>query len=377
MPASERQTEALRLRKEGVSRAEIARRFNISERAVKGLLERARRWEEAPEGQKEAIAAAGLDIGSARYGWRVIPREDGGRESVFWRSEDSEDRTESIIEAIREGLGVLAPPPSVEPPMAPADLMAVFPVADLHMGLLTCAEEVGEDWDTRIAQKVFSESLGKLISVTPDAGTALIAQLGDLLHIDDFTNQTPANKHFLDADTRYFVVLKRAVAAMKMAIEALRQKYPHVIYASVPGNHDYTSAHAITIGLQEAYRDVAEVEVIPNFGPHHMMEWGHNMLLLTHGDKAPPDRIVHFAAAQWPETWGRTRHRVALSGHVHHQSRKEVGGMAVETFGTIVPRDAYSYGHAYSGSRQLVSLTFDRDAGEVSRSRVVIESLAA
>lgn len=369
---SERQEEALRLRSEGVSRSEIARVMGISERGVKSLLERARRWSEAPEGQKAAIEATGLDISTARCGWRVIPREDGGRESVYWRAEDVEDRVESLVDAIREGLSTLPPPPVIAPPAAPDNLMAVFPLADLHVGLLTCVDEVGEDWDTKTARQVFSDTFGKLIAVTPSAGTALIAQLGDLMHVDDYTNQTPTGRHIVDADTRYYLIVRRTVALMKMAIEILRQKYPRVVYTSVPGNHDKSSAPGITIGLEQAYSDTLGVEIVPNFSAHHMMEWGKNMLLMTHGDKAPPDRLVHFAAAQWPETWGRTKHRMALSGHIHHQTRKEVGGMTVESFGTIIPRDSYAYGHAFSAQRQLVSITLDLEAGEISRSRVAL-----
>jgi hypothetical protein len=46
--------------------------------------------------------------------------------------------------------------------------------------------------------------------------------------------------------------------------------------------------------------------------------------------------------------------------------------MKFESLGTIIPRDAYAIGHAYSARRALVSITLDKEQGEVSRARVGI-----
>lgn len=348
------------------SQVAAARALGIARQTLQNRLRHAReRGLVAGEGVADAIQRLGVSGANVRGGWL----KDKGA-SIRFDMPRQQDDPQRLVDAIRDGLSDMTPPPPVDVPEAPDDLCAVFPVADLHIGLLTSLEEVGEDWDTKRAKAVFAKTLGRLIAVTPACGTAILAQLGDLSHIDDFTNSTPASKHALDADSRYFVVLKRSVGAMKMAIEALRRKYPRVIYASVPGNHDVSTAHAITIALQEAYRGVDGVTVTENFSAHYMHEWGANMLVLTHGDKAPPERMVHFAAAQWPEAWGRTRHRMLLSGHVHHATRKEIGGMVCESFGTIIPRDSYAYGHGYSAARQLVSVTLDRLAGEIGRARV-------
>ena len=144
----------------------------------------------------------------------------------------------------------------------PDNLAAIFPVADLHNRLLTDAEELGEDWDSKIAQAHFQRTFGRLVSVTPSAGVALIGQLGDLMHSDDQRNVTPQSGHQLDVDTRYFMILRRATLLMKWAIEALRRKYAKVIYRGCRGNHDMTSHYAVTLALSEYYDGVAGVEII-------------------------------------------------------------------------------------------------------------------
>jgi hypothetical protein len=306
-------------------------------------------------------------------GW-IITDKDGEiiKRSTRFSQKTKENDTGAILDAIRDGLSDMPLAAHVNAPDGPDDLCAVFPVADLHIGLLTDEEETGTDWNGKIAGRVFAETFGRLVSVTPSAGTAILAQLGDLTHTDDQRNVTPQSGHQLDADTRYFMILRRAVAAMKWAIDTLRQKYPHVIYRGCRGNHDITAHYAVTLALTEHYRDVEGVTIIDNAGEFYCHEYGANMILLHHGDRAKPDRLVHFAAAQWPEMWGRTKHRLALSGHVHHETVKEIGGMKFESLGTIIPRDAYAIGHAYSARRALVSITLDKEQGEVSRARVGI-----
>lgn len=338
---------------------------------LRSRIEKYKAMRDMPQGQRDAISITGLDMATVKGGWiKTGPDGEVKGHSVRWTAPQPENNAERILEAIREGLADIPPAAHVPAPAAPDGLCAVFPVADLHIGLLTDAEEVGEDWNGKKAGRVFGETFARLVSVTPSAGVAILAQLGDLTHTDDQRNVTPQSGHQLDADSRYFLILRRAVAAMKSAIDMLRERYPLVIYRGCRGNHDITAHYAVTLALSEHYRETPGVQIIDHAGEFYAHEFGANMLLLHHGDKAKPERLVHFAACEWPEMWGRTRHRLALSGHVHHETRKEIGGMAFESVGTIIPRDAYAYGHGYSAKRGLVSITLDKAQGEVSRARV-------
>ncbi len=352
------------------SQRAAARALGINGKSLRSRLERAARWQEAPKGQREAILHSGLDIGIAKAGWRKVKNADGTSDSVYWRAPDDARDPGDIVSALKEGLEDCAPAATIIAPAAAKELCAIFPVADLHMGMLADEEETGVDWDSKKAGAVFSATFGRLVSVTPAAGVAVLAQLGDLTHTDDQRNVTPQSGHQLDADTRYFMILRRAVAAMRWAIDALRAKYPLVIYRGCRGNHDITAHHAVTLALAEHYRDTPGVEVITSAGEFYCYEFGRNMVLLHHGDRAKPERLVTFAASEWPELWGRTRHRLALSGHVHNETRKDVGGMAFESCGTIIPKDVHAYTNAYIARRGLVSIVLDHDAGEVSRARI-------
>lgn len=348
------------------TKVKAAEALDLDRRTFAHRLKKFYEYESIDPAVKDAAADMGIhDLGIVKGGW-LKTKDASLRFSMPSTTEDPQ----RIVDALKDGLSDVAPAPYVEPPKAPESLCAVFPVADLHIGMLADQEEVGEDWDSKKAGEVFRETFGKIVSVTPSAGTAILAQIGDLMHTDDQRNVTPQHKHQLDADSRFFVILRRAVAVMKWAIDLLRSKYPNVVYRGCRGNHDMTAHYAVTLALSEHYRNTAGVEIVDSANEFYVHEFGANMLLLHHGDRAKPDRLVTFAAAEWPEMWGRTKHRLALSGHVHHESRKEVGGMAFESVGTIIPRDAHAYSNAYSARRCLVSIVLDRNEGEISRARV-------
>lgn len=365
MPKTARQIEAQEAYAKYGSQRQAAKAMGVSKTAISELLAKAKKWDDMPEGVQVAVDTARLDLATAHSGWIKTDTH-----STYWQAPKVADDPDAFVNALRDGLDGLPKADHVAQPSGPSDLCAVFPVADLHMGLLTDAEEVGEDWDSKKAAQVFADTFGRLVAVTPGAGRAILAQLGDLTHTDDQRNVTPQSKHQLDADTRFFMILRRAVASMKWAIDALREKYPEVIYRGTRGNHDMTVHYAVTMALAEHYRDVPGVKIVESANEFYVHQFGANMVLLHHGDKAKPERLVQFAAAQWPDIWGKTRHRTALSGHVHHDTRKEIGGMTFESVGTIAPRDAYAYSHAYSANRALVSITLHRDEGEVNRARI-------
>jgi hypothetical protein len=276
-----------------------------------------------------------------------------------------------VAKAMKEALSEIAPAiPLLQPQNTNKELCSVFPIADLHMGLLTDQEEVGVDWDTKTAMRVFQNTFGQLVANTPSSGLAILGQLGDLTHNDDQMNVTPQSKHQLDVDTRYFVILRRAIAVMKWAIDLLRQKYTQVIYRGCRGNHDLTTHIAVTIALAEHYRDIEDVIIIDNASEFYAHRFGKNMFFFHHGDRAKPERLLPFIANEYAYMWGKTRHRVAFSGHVHHEWVKEMAGMLFRSMGTLIPRDVHAYSHAYGSNRCLMSLTYDREAGEVATARI-------
>jgi len=362
-----RQAEALRLYRETGSKTETARRLGVDISNLSKMLLKAEASERAeaeePDRVKEAlIGAEGADA--------VWLKSKGA--SILWRRPKAAQDPMGILDALKAGLGELPRAAPMEQPDGPSAFLTVFPVTDLHVGMLADAEEGGADWDAKISGRVFADAFDRLVSVSPDAGTAILAQLGDLLHIDDQRNVTPASHHQLDADGRYFKVLRRGVATMKAAIDALRARYPKVIYRGSRGNHDEHAHHAVTLALAEHYRDTPGVQIVQNAGEVYVHQFGLNMIVTHHGDRLRPEQLAHYVAADHAAIWGRTRFRTAYSGHIHQFQVKQVGGLRCESVGTIIPRDGYAASRFPQGDRALISVTHHRDLGKVASARVGI-----
>ncbi|WP_299949059.1 hypothetical protein [uncultured Ruegeria sp.] len=346
-----------------------ARALGVAYSGLHARYRRALEWLEAPEGQKSAIEVSGLDIGTAKHGWRVIQREDGSRDSVFWKADPGEQ--DSLIDRIKDAFSDLpAADPIPVPPHKAKDLLTLYPIADAHIGMLAWGAETGEDYDTSIATKRLVNWLGQAVEASPPSETAVILDVGDLTHADDQTNQTPRSKHVLDVDTRHFRTIDMTIAALVTATKLALKKHNRVIVRILPGNHNPTSYMAVLFALAEHFRNEPRVEVQKEPGEFFAHQFGVNMICAHHGDKAKAERMVLFLADEFPEMWGQTRHRFLWTGHLHHHKSQDIGGVKHEQLRALTARDAYAASHAYCARAQLQAVTYHREKGEVGRVKV-------
>jgi hypothetical protein len=71
-----------------------------------------------------------------------------------------------------------------------ADLLAVYPVGDHHLGMMAWGEETGDaDYDMGISEDLLRSASVRLINTCPASEQALIAFLGDFLHYDSYDPQ--------------------------------------------------------------------------------------------------------------------------------------------------------------------------------------------
>lgn len=330
------------------------------------------RRQKAREGQDPAILSAMDALGTdlvPQNGWLRGKDGDGNKFTLHLRPEQKS--TESLIEAVKRGLSDCI---KVEATPAPSgtgqSLKTYYNIADLHLGLLCWAEEVGENWNSSLASSRLYTAMSELVSHTPPSEEAVILNLGDLSHANDNNAQTPASKHNLDVDSRFFKVMRLATALMKEVIKLALQKHKKVTYRGLRGNHDETAHVCVTLALYEHFENEPRVEIDASPSDYFIDQWGLNMIVAHHGDKMPPNRLVMFASDQWAQIWGETYYRFGWTGHVHHDSAKDIGGMRVESFRTIIPRDAYAFSHAYTSRQTMQAITLHKEEGEIMRNKV-------
>lgn len=291
--------------------------------------------------------------------------EDGVSRSIYLKPQEA---TQDTLERIREAFEGMEPAKPKAPPSAVMkDLCTVYPIADAHIGMMAWRKETGTDYDTNIAAARVRDWIAQCMAASPCSQTGIIMDVGDFTHADNDTYQTPRSKHVLDVDTRMFRTLDIGIAALSSAVECALTKHQTVHVVILPGNHDSTIYLAVMFALVERYREEPRVIVHKQPGEFFLHEFGKVMIAAHHGDKAKPDRLVHFVADEFAEAWGRTKHRFLFTGHLHHHKSQDIGGIKWEQLRAVTERDAYAVSHAYSARAQLQAITFHCERGEMQR----------
>lgn len=347
--------------------AELGWSYSKAERRAKAWAT----WQDAPQGQRDAIRHSGMDIGTVKGGWIKTGKDENGiSHSVRWTA-PADDATTSLADSVRaafEGMDRAVPVPA--PAHADDDLLTIYPIADAHIGMMAWGKETGEAYKTDIAVARLKSWMGKAVAASPASGRAVILDVGDLTHADDQKNQTPQSKHILDVDTRHFRTIDATIAALAHVTDAALQKHKQVTVIILPGNHNPTAYMVILFAMFERYANEPRVTVRKEPGEFWVEEFGVNMVAAHHGDKAPPQRLVLWMADDHAAIWGRTLHRFLWTGHKHHTKAEDIGGVQWEQLRALTAKDAYAASNAYSARAQLQAITLHRTEGEIIRCKV-------
>jgi hypothetical protein len=255
------------------------------------------------------------------------------------------------------------------------NLLAVYPLGDPHVGLLAWGQETGADFDLAICRDLMIRAMRDLVLRGPRARKALILNLGDFFHADNGANHTTKGDHTLDVDGRRAKVLQIGIAIMVALIDAALEHHEEVVADNRIGNHDGDTSLCLALILDAYYRNEPRVTVPPTITHRAYYEHGRNLIGVTHGDRAKGDSLGEIMAAEKPEAWGRTDHRVWYTGHVHHQAVKEYRGVRVESFRTLAARDSWHAAQGYVAGRDMHRITLHAEDGEVGREIVNVDSL--
>ncbi|MHC9085357.1 metallophosphoesterase [Luteimonas sp. RIT-PG2_3] len=320
----------------------------------------------------ESDALRLIPDGFRAKGISTLVGPDGAIKAQWIKTAADDERQQEMMLAAIEAMS--ADLPRVKARLASgefnADLLAVYPIGDPHVGMYSWAAETGDDWDLSIAERMHCEAMAALVAAAPASEEALIVNLGDLFHYDSLEAKTPRSGHMLDADGRYAKMIAVGVKIMRQCIESALAKHQRVHVINAPGNHDETGALWLSVALSNVYENEPRVTVDRNPSVFAYHRFGKVLLGVHHGHVCKPDKLPGVMAADRAKDWGDTEHRHWLMGHIHHESRKEFAGVTVESFGTLAGKDAYATSGGWRSARAMQSIVYHRQHGEVARSRV-------
>jgi hypothetical protein len=294
---------------------------------------------------------------------------DGNLKAQWIKTRLDDDKFQQMLLDAIEGFKDEIPRALIKsaPPLGKDHLLNCYVITDYHMGMLSWREETGEDWDLKIAENLIVEWFEQAIDQSPNADTAVFAQLSDFLHFDGMDAVTPASKHLLDVDTRFAKVVRSAIRILRIVIDMLLTKHQKVHIIMADANHDPVSQIWLREWFSALYENEPRITVDRSPSPYNVYEFGKTALFFHHGHKRKVTNVSEVFAGQFRQIYGRTKYAYAHTGHLHHIDVKENNLMIVEQHRTLAPADAYAARGGWITGRDAKVITYHKEYGEVSR----------
>jgi len=370
-----RQLEVLKTIKSTGSQRKAAQELGVSKGTVSACINSVR-VKAAARNIQEHASPCKVPMGYAIKGTTTLRKN--GEEVMQWVKTDRDalatqqvliDFANSLSETVKGLAPFIAAPEHIND-----DLMCVIPIGDPHFGLKVWAQEGGANFDLAIAEAMTQGAIDRLIASAPPAKTALLLNLGDMIHADSQNNTTTAGTT-VDVDGRWAKIQQIGLRSMLYCINRLLEKHEKVIFRLNRGNHDKHGAYQLSMMISCYFHNQPRVEVDLSPAAVWYYQFGKVLLGSTHGDTIKEQNMMGVMAADKSQMWGVTKHRYWYVGHVHHVNKKEYPGGIVEYFRTLAPGDAWHHGQGYRAGRDMCLIVLHKEHGEIERHRCDIGML--
>lgn len=297
-----------------------------------------------------------------------------GEVALQWVIQEPERRSmREKVEAMMEGLkdDLTGFRKAVKAPkIVDADLMAVYIIGDHHFGMLADGDTKLDDdnYDVKIATKVLTEAVDKLASRVGNCERAVLLNVGDFFHEDG--KQTTSLGTKVDVDSRIAKTFKLAGRLFQTLITRLLENHKHVTVVNVRGNHDTDMACHLSSALELLYHNEPRIYVLPNYSKFLHLSYGNNLFVFHHGDRIKHEQILQAVITNLDDEWSASKKRYCHLGHIHHHTRREVGSMHFEHWGSLTATDQWHSDSGYGAERSMTAVIYHKQKGEDSRVKI-------
>jgi len=243
---------------------------------------------------------------------------------------------------------------------------------DAQLGRYAWGAETGQDVDIERATAVYENAVADMCERVRGFNIAesMLAMGHDIFEVDNWSGTTEKGTP-QDVDTRFPRVFGVSYIAVERCVLRLRKLGP-VRLKYIPGNHDPATAFYLCFALKERFRDFEDVEVDISPKSRKYVQWGVNLIGMTHGNEEKRRDLPTIMAAEVPEMWAATKYREWHTGHDHtarqtvHNTTDEFGGIRVRVLPSIAGTNRWSYKKGYNNARQAAeAYLWDKTEGYV------------
>ena len=251
------------------------------------------------------------------------------------------------------------------------EILSEICIYDAHIGMYAEeGETLSEDYNTDLAVQRMFDTTSSLLARMGNPEELIVTFGGDMLHSDTRNNRTEQSNHALDVDSRYHLVVEKAIAACFDIVGMAAQVAKKVRVVVLEGNHSWHSEVWLAKLLEYAYIGNDNVSVLNQRSARKHFIYGSNLLVWTHGDGVPMNKWQGIVSTELAHLWGITRNRHLKMGHLHHKRAKnaksivttdnqggwvENHGLLVEYLPALTATDAWHASKGFIGSQKAIT----------------------
>lgn len=245
-------------------------------------------------------------------------------------------------------------------------------IPDVHFGKLSWGEEVGEDYDIKIAEKRYEDAIKDLLSLVDLSKVEqIIFPIGnDLINIDSRRNETFAGTG-QDSDSRFYKIVKIVKSILIRNINALSLIAPVKVIV-IAGNHDPESMFMLGEILESYYHNNGNVDIDNSPKQRKYYQYGKCGFQYTHGNEEKHNDLGLIFATEETKIWANTDYRFCKLGHFHknkttkYVSVDEFQGFQVQILPSLSGSDAWHKSKGYMSGKQAKGFLYHKEKGQIA-----------
>jgi hypothetical protein len=245
--------------------------------------------------------------------------------------------------------------------------LLVIDPADVHIGKLCSAFEVGEDYNQNIAVKRVKEGIKGILEKAKGFNIDKINFIGgnDILHIDTPHRKTTSGTP-QDTDGMWY---ENFLNAKKVYIDALEMllQVADVHFTFNPSNHDYISGFFLSDVIKTHFRNCKNITFDCGISHRKYFKYHNNLIGTTHGDGAKTTDLPLLMAGE-SKDWSSVKFRYIYTHHVHHKTSKDFqANVTVESLRSPSGTDSYHNRNGYTSKKAIEGFIHSKENGQVAR----------
>lgn len=367
--------ECRKLREQGLSQRQIARKLHISRDKVYRRLNAGDKLNNLDPELVRRLQAEGItDLGGLHSGWlkQTDMQSCGsstGSSFYFYLGKDGEKLDpEQFAEILRNELMQLDPlDPILPPPLPVKHAFGMVFDSDWHFGATISKELGGVPYNREIAENILKAGTSQCHEKLPSCDECLIVSLGDRTHANDDSDATPRNKHRLKVEGTHYENISRSIKAAIWQIQYALKQHALVRWIIVPGNHDPSGPAFHVPALQAEFRNEPRV-IIEDFStPTFIRRRRKVFSAFNHGAGLKPEKLADNIKDVHRREYGRATSSFLFTGHLHNEQQSTFGQLRHFQLPSMVGSGQHEIEMGYADNSGMSAFLFDDRKGLTDR----------